>query len=187
MTKRRNGGSRSWLFRTFAALLAVAPGSLALAQPPNKPQFPEQFTQAIERARRQLETLYVVRLSETLTLNPEQSGQVAALIRKAQEVRRSVMEERAQILQELNALLAAGVPAERIKAKMAQWEQNEARLGRWRQGLFQDLSRTLSVEQQGRFLLFDENFNTEVRNAVLGLRGGGLQGDEGVRAKDGAR
>ena len=178
MKRCRKNGTRVRLLCAFVAFLASGPGGLALAQTASKPQgaFLEEFTQALERARRQMETLYVLRLSEKLSLNPEQSAQVAALIRRAQEVRRSLMEERTQIVQELNALLAAGAPAERMKAKILQWEQNEARLGRWRQGLFQDLSRSLSVEQQGRFLLFDENFSAEVRNAVWGLRGGGLQG-----------
>ncbi|MBI1893957.1 MAG: hypothetical protein HYS14_07600 [Candidatus Rokubacteria bacterium] len=178
MTQRRKRGTQLRLLCVFAALLAVAPGSLALAQPPNKPQgsVPEQFYQAIERARRQVETLYVLRLSEALALNTEQSGQAAAVIRKAQEARRGLLEERRQMLQELNTLLSTGARAERIKPKLSQWVENEARLGRWRQGLFQDLTRILSPEQQGRFVLFDENFNNEIRNAVMELRTGGSQG-----------
>ncbi len=178
MRQRGRVNVRSCLVGVLAGLL-VSLGSFALAQAPQKPKqpsFAEQLMREIERARRQVETLYVLRLSETLALSTEQSAQVVAVIRKAQEVRRSLLEERNQIMQDLNALLAAGAGAERIKPKLSQWEQNEARMGRWRQGLFQDLSRILSVEQQGRFVLFDENFNTEVRNAVMELRSPGSQG-----------
>lgn len=169
--------AKSYLAGAIAGLLVCAPGAMVLAQAPNRPQgFPEEFSQALDRARRQVETLYVLRLSETLALNTEQSAQAASMIRKAQEVRRGLLEERRQMLEELNTLLATGAGADRIKPKLAQWEQNEARLGRWRQGFFQDLSRILSVEQQGRFLLFDENFNNNVRNAILELRSGVFQG-----------
>lgn len=195
MSQRGMGGARSWLIGLFVGLLAWSPGVTVLAQSSNKPpgssveqaarereqeryrrSFVEQVNRELERARRQVETLYVLRLSETLALNPEQSARAAAVIRKAQEARRSLLDERNQILVELNALLSAGVGAEQIKPKVAQWEQNEARLGRWRQGLFQDLSRILSAEQQGRFVVFDENFNNEVRNAVMELRSGAPQG-----------
>ncbi len=173
---------RSWFVGILAGLLVWSLGPFAEAQAPQKPQqpqpgsFAEQLIREMDRARRQVETLYVLRLSETLGLNPEQSAQVAAVIRKAQETRRSLIEERSQVMQELNSLVATGAGAERIKAKVAQWEHNEARLGRWRQLLFHELSRLLSVEQQGRFVLFDENFSNEVRNAVLELRSTGPQG-----------
>ncbi len=179
MMVRRKAHVRSWLVGALAGLLASSLGSLAVAQAPQKPQqgsLTEQLMREIDRARRQVETLYVLRLSETLALNTEQLAQAASMIRKAQEVRRSLLEERRQMLEELSTLLATGAGADRIKPKLLQWEQNETRLGRWRQSLFQDLSRILSVEQQGRFLLFDENFNTEVRNAVLELRTGGSPG-----------
>lgn len=163
-----------WLIGVLSGLLLLAVGGDGRAQVREKRgSFREQFGQAIDRARRQVETLYVLRLSETLDLTTEQSAQVAVVIRKAQELRRGLLEERTQIFQELNDLVTSGAKAERIKAKLVQWEQNEIRLGRWRQVLFQELARLLSVEQQGRFLLFDENFTTEVRNAVLELRGSG--------------
>ena len=166
------GKGRSWLVATLTALLVWVPGVAVVAQAPTKPQgsLVEQLTRETERARRQVETLYILRLSETLALNTDHSAQVAAVIRKAQETRRTLTDERGQIVRDLNALLAAGARAEQMKPKLSQWEQNEARLARWRQGLFQDLSRILSVEQQGRFLVFDENFNTEVRNAIMELR-----------------
>ena len=169
--------AKSYLTGAIACLLVCAPGSIVLAQAPNRPQgFPEEFSRVLDRARRQVETLYVLRLSEILALTTEQSAQLAAVIRKAQEVRRGLLEERRQMLEELNTILATGAGADRIKPKLLQWEQNEAHLGRWRQGVFQDVSRILSVEQQGRFLLFDENFNNEVRNAILELRSGVFQG-----------
>ena len=179
MIERGRAKLASWFTGTLAGLSILSLGSLAPAQAPQKPKqpsFAEEFMREIDRARRQVETLYILRLSETLALNTEQSAQVASVIRKAQETRRTLLEERTQILQELNALVASGAGAERIKPKVLQWEQNEMRLGRWRHTLFQDLSRILSVEQQGRFGLFDENFSNEVRNAVLELRGGAAQG-----------
>lgn len=171
MTDRRTSRAGAWLVWAFAGLLAWGPPALVRAEAPAEPRagFPGEFGRAFERARRQVETLYVLRLSEKIAANTEQAAQVATIIRKAQDARRSLLEERRHLLQELNALLDAGAGPERIKPKLAQWEQNEARLGRWRQGLFQDLSRVLSVEQQGRYLLFDENFSTEIRNAILDL------------------
>lgn len=178
MTKRARRTGIVWLMSAMVGFSAWGSGHLVLAQAPKKPDrksFSEQFGQAIERARRRVETLYVLRLSETLALSPEHSAQVAAVIRKAQESRRGLLEERRQTLQDLNALLVTGAGADRIKPKVAQWEQNESRLGRWRQALFQDLSKILSAEQQGRYLIFDENFNDEVRNAVFEVRGGESQ------------
>jgi len=166
-----------WLVGALAGLLAWAPmAGLAQAQTKREGSLAERFIREIERARRQVETLYLLRLTETVALSAEQSAQVATILRKAQETRRTLLEERRQILQDLNVLLTTGAEGERIKAKLARWEQNETRLGRWRQGLFHDLSEVLSVEQQGRYLLFDEQFNVEVRNAVLDLRRAGAAG-----------
>jgi hypothetical protein len=179
MRERVNVNVSSWFVGVLAGLSVWSLGSFALAQAPQAPKhssFAEELMREIDRARRQVETLYVLRLSEALALNTEQSGQAAAVIRKAQEARRGLLEERRQMLQELNTLLSTGARAERIKPKLSQWVENEVRLGRWRQGLFQDLSRILSAEQQGRFVLFDENFNNEIRNAVMELRTGGSQG-----------
>ena len=169
--------AKSYLTGAIAGLLVCAPGAIVLAQAPNRPQgFPEEFSRALDRARHQVETLYVLRLSEILGLNPDQSAQAASMIRKAQEVRRGLLEERRQMLEELSTLLATGAGADRIKPKLLQWEQNEAKVGRWRQALFEEIARILSVEQQVKFLIFDEKFNNNVRNAILELRGGGLQG-----------
>ncbi len=179
MRRRGRVSVGSWLVGALAGFLVFSLGPLAAAQAPQKPQqgsFAEDLMREIERARRQVETLYVLRLSETLALNPEQSAQMATIVRKAHEARRGLLEERRQTLQDLSTLLAVGAGADRIKPRLVQWEQNEARLGRWRQTLFQDLSRILSVEQQGRFVLFDENFNTEVRNAVQEVQGSGPAG-----------
>lgn len=177
MVQRVRARGRARLISALVGLLMWAPVAFVLAQAPAKSpgSFAEQLTRELERARRQVETLYVLRLSEAVALNAEQSAKAASIIRKAQETRRGLLEERRQTLREMNALLAAGAEAERIKSKVAQWEQNEARLGRWRQDLFEELSRLLSVAQQARYLLFDENFNAEVRNAVLELRRGDSQ------------
>lgn len=177
MTDRIRRRGTIWLIGALAGLLAWAPMA-GLAQAPTKREgsLAELFIREIERARRQVETLYLLRLTETVALSAEQSAQVAAILRKAQETRRTLLEERRQILGDLNVLLTTGAEGERIKAKLARWEQNENRLGRWRQGLFQEVSEVLSVEQQGRYLLFDEQFNVEVRNAVLDLRRGQAQG-----------
>ncbi len=188
------GKGRPWLVGALAGLLAWASGAPVLAQTPGKSQgsaveqpnrereqeayrrtFTEQVNRELERARRQVETLYILRLSEKVGLDPEQSAQAAVLIRRAQEARRSLSEERRQILEGLNSLLTAGAGAEQVKAKVVQWEQNEARMGRWRRGLFRELSRIFSVDQQARYLLFDETFHSEVRNAVLELRSAGSQ------------
>lgn len=177
MRQRVRASGRARLFSALVGCLTWALMASVLAETPAKSpgSFAEQLTRELERARRQVETLYVLRLSEAVALNAEQSAKVAAIIRKAQETRRGLLEERRQRLTELTALLAAGAGAERIKPKVVQWEQNEARLGRWRQDLFEELSRFLSVEQQARYLLFDENFNVEIRNAVLELRRGDSQ------------
>lgn len=176
MTDRVRRTRTIWLIAALAGLLAWAPMA-GFAQAPTKREgsLAERLIQEIERARRQVEILYLLRLTETVELSAEQSARVAAVVRKAQETRRGLLEERRQRLTELTALLAAGAGAERIKPKVVQWEQNEARLGRWRQDLFEELSRLLSVEQQARYLLFDENFNVEIRNAVLELRRGDSQ------------
>lgn len=165
-----------WLVAALAGLLAWVPVAGLAQAPKREGSLAERLMQEIERARKQVETLYLLRLTEAAALSPEQSTQVAAVLRKAQEGRRTLLEERTQILRELDGLLAAGAGADRIKPALARWEQNEARLGRWRQGLFQDLSEVLSVEQRGRYLLFDEQFNTQIRNAVLELRRGEGQG-----------
>lgn len=177
MTQWAKMNRRTRLVGVLVGVLMWVPMAAVLAQAPAKSpgSFAEQLTREIERARRQVETLYVLRLSEAVALNAEQSAKVAAIIRKAQETRRGLLEERRQRLTELKALLAEGAGAERIKPKLVQWGQNEMRLGRWRYDLFEELSPLLSVEQQARYLLFDENFNVEVRKAVLELRRGDSQ------------
>ncbi len=173
MTQRGIGNPRAWMRYSLVALLAWGSAGAVSAQTAGKPRpaFPDEFGRAFERARRQVETLHMLRLSEKLGLNVEQSAQLAAVVRKAQEARRRLLDERRQIIEELGAVVDAGGAPERIKPKVAQWEENESRLGRWRQGLFLDLTRMLSIEQQARYLLFEENFDSEVRNAILELRG----------------
>lgn len=162
--------AREGLAILAAGLLLWSSGTpVAQSQTPVKKEEPAAPPFPFSELMKRVENLYMVRLSDTVGLSPEQSAQVAATIRRAQQARQALLNDRGRILRELDALLAEKSPPERLQAKVAEWQVNETRLGRWRQDLYNELEKVLSLEQRARYLLYDEGFNRDIRKVIMDM------------------
>jgi hypothetical protein len=127
---------------------------------------------ARQRAEKRLESLYLLQLAEALGLSEEQTARVAARVRRADDERRMWLQERRQVVQDLDELLKKGQADPTVLGeKIARWQHVESKLALWRTSLLQDLRGFLTAEQQARFVVFDDGFSTGLRQLLQQLKG----------------
>ncbi|MFQ5830358.1 MAG: hypothetical protein ACE5JD_14550 [Candidatus Methylomirabilia bacterium] len=154
-----------WVMTACAALLiAVAPVGQGFGQSGETPEAARQ------RAEKRLESLYLLQLAEALRLSEEQTAKVATRVRRADDERRTWLQERRQVVERLHELLKGQAGPKMLEAKIARWEHVEAKLALWRTTLLQELRDVLSPEQQARFVVFDDGFSAGIRQLVQQIK-----------------
>lgn len=148
-----------------ALLVLVVLVGEGVGQPSETPEAARQ------QAEKRLESLYLLQLAEALRLSEEQVAKVAARVRRADEQRRTWLQERRRIVQDLDELLKRGQADPKLyEEKISRWEQLEVQLALWRKNLLQDLRGVLTAEQQAQFVVFDDGFSVGIRQLLQQLR-----------------
>jgi hypothetical protein len=124
-----------------------------------------------------------VRMIEFLDLSEEQSARFFARLNEHEKKRRTFQEEETEALDRLERLLRnRASESEYPEAFSAVLEARE-KVGAEERAFFQGLDDLLSVEQRAKFLLFQRQFELQLRDAFREMRRGHLEGD---RSPEGA-
>lgn len=147
------------------ALLLVASLPLAAqerAGPPGPPP--------IER----LEQLRIERLQETLGLTEEQTETLRQQMERSHESMRETFERQKEAMDALEESLA-GQPVDQdaLRRALADVEAAREQMERQREQHMAELGRTLTLEQRAKFLLFNRQFDSRLRELVERHRGRG--------------
>jgi len=127
-----------------------------------------------EEVRKKIEAVRMWRLTEELKLDEKQSAKVASFLSAMEEKRRGIMKEQAQSMQSLRAALQAGTPDERkLKTELERLEKNHRAMAELRDKEFDGIKDMLTVEQQARYVIFQQEFRREIGGLIAGARGGG--------------
>ncbi|MGA9116354.1 MAG: hypothetical protein WB626_06230 [Bacteroidota bacterium] len=151
--------------KTFTlAFLCVLACDFSGAQPPGPPQGRGGGTERVERLRK-------IRMAEMLELEEERSVRFFARLAEHERAQRSLRGERMQALDRLELFVrtrAAEASYEEVFARIAALDR---RLGEGEEAFVGSLAGILTPVQRARFLLFERQFERELRQAMREARG----------------
>ena len=124
-----------------------------------------------ERVRKRINLIRMWRLTEELNLDEETGSKLFPLLRQYEEKRRDLAKKREELIFALKAQLKTGQPHEDgIKAILKKWEEIRAEEQDLNQKEKEDLKGILSIEQQAKYLLFQQEFTKEMRRMIADVR-----------------
>jgi Spy/CpxP family protein refolding chaperone len=140
----------------FLGALIIA--GVALAQPPQGP--PD--SQSIER----IERWKKLRLIELLNLSEDQSVRFFARMNEHETARRAMMKQKGEALDRLERLVRNRAEASEFEKVIPEVLTAEDQIRAEQRKFFTGLSDILSVEQRAKLLLFERQFERELREAM---------------------
>lgn len=127
-----------------------------------------------EEIRKKIETIRMWRMTEELKLDPATSGKLAAQIGSFDQKRRELMREQRESMQALRQSLTAQKPDEaKLKQLLDTLEKNHRAMQELRTSESRSIREILTVEQQARYVIFQQEFRREMRGMIKGARGNG--------------
>ena len=165
---------------TCAALVSARQGppverSDEIAELDN-PQAPggEPSEEKREEVRKKIEAVRIWRLTEALKLDVPTSSKLSALLSSFEQQRRDIMREQMTNMRELRHMLGSPKPDEsKIKTVLDRLGKNQRTMQALRDKEFGGVKEILTIEQQARFLLFQQEFRREMQGMIANARKGG--------------
>jgi Spy/CpxP family protein refolding chaperone len=127
-----------------------------------------------EEVRKKMEVVRMSRLTEELKLDEKTAARFIPIITALNQKRRALMKENRHAMQELRTELNATQPDEvRMRTAIGRIEKNQREIASLREKELQAARENLSVAQQARYMLFNQEFVREMRGMMEGARGSG--------------
>ena len=124
----------------------------------------------MEKERRMLEAIRVTRMTEALKLSEDQVAKFLPRLKRIEEQQRLLREDRARKLGQLAEMLDKPERQKDLKARLEELDKlDQEQMQRVRQ-MMRDLDTMLTVEQRARWRVFNERFDSEIREMVREIR-----------------
>lgn len=137
-----------------------------------RPQGPPS-EQDFEKIEKKVEAVRVWRMTEELSLSEEQVEKFMPLVSSIEQRRRDLFRDRRNVMKELRVYLDARSPDEgKIREALAELEKHHDAMEGLRKEEIEAVKGHLSTEQQARYLVFQQEFQREIRDLVMKARGG---------------
>jgi Spy/CpxP family protein refolding chaperone len=164
-----------------AFLAATAAGAVAQQQAPG-PRRDRPSEEQREAVRKKMDAVRIARLTETLKLDEKTAAVFIPVITALEQKRRDLMKENREIMQEMRLLLHASPPDEgKLKAAINRLEKNRQEIAAQRNKEFEAAKNHLTVAQTARYIIFNQDFQQEMRGMLDGARGGRTGKNPGAR------
>lgn len=135
-----------------------------------------------DEVRKKIEALRIWRLTEELDLDEKTAAKFLPAIGVISQKRNELMRENMEAQRELRLYLEAARPDEKkIKAALDRLEKNQHELSKLQEKEIEATKDHLTVEQQARYFLFQQDFQREMREMISGARDG--MGPQGLRGQ----
>lgn len=145
-------------------------GEFAADQGPGDPPSEERR----EEIRKKIDAIRIWRMTEELKLDSGTSAKLSSLLSPIEQKRRENQREHMETMKNLRQLLRSQKPDEaKIKPLLDKLENNQHSMQELRNAEVKAVKDVLSIEQQARFLVFQIEFEREMREMIAGARGGG--------------
>lgn len=124
-----------------------------------------------EEVRKKVEAVRLARLTEVLQLDEKTAAKFIPVITSIEQKRRALMKENQETMRELQIMLHATPPDEaKLKAAISAIDRNRREIASLREREFTTVRDNLTVTQTARYLLFNQEFQQEMRGMVEGAR-----------------
>lgn len=133
-----------------------------------------------EEVRKKIEAIRIWRLTEELKLDTTASAKLSSFLSSMDLKRRETMKDQMELMKDLRLFLRAAKPDEaKVRATLEKLEKNRHEIQGFRDQEMKGLKDLLTIEQQARLLLFQHDFQHEMRDMIHKARGKG-QGRGGM-------
>ncbi|MBI5198410.1 MAG: hypothetical protein HZA09_00075 [Nitrospirae bacterium] len=157
------------MFKIFLVVLLVAGFStVSLAEPQEDIERPPSKEQ-MEKVRKRIETLKMWKLTQALELDEKTSAQVFPLLSKYDKKRGEIEQSLRGSMRELRESLREKREGN-LKNILDKLEENHKALQRIKEEEWSELKKILTLEQQARFILFQQEFEREIRKIIAEAR-----------------
>jgi len=127
-----------------------------------------------EEVRKKIEAVRIWRLTEELKLDTTASAKLSSFLSSLDQKRRDTMRDQMEAMRDLRSLLKTAKPDEaKIKSLLEKLEKNHHEIQGLKDQEMKGLKDILTIEQQARFLIFQQEFQREMRSMISGVRGKG--------------
>jgi hypothetical protein len=166
-------------FIVISLILGIGPLSQASQPLPSVERLPSfrgegrPLPSAEERkqVRKRIDLIRMWRLTEELNLDEETGSKLFPILRQYEEKRRELARKREEFLFTLKAQFKTGKPSEdRIKGMLKEWEEIRAEEQDLNRREKDDLKEILSLEQQAKYIIFQQEFTKEMRRMIADVR-----------------
>lgn len=144
-----------------------------------------------EEIRKKIEAVRVWRMTEALKLDEKTAAKFIPVISSIEQRRAELMREQMDAMRDLRQGVALQRPDEkRLKAVIDKIELNNREMMKLMEKEIEAAKDYLTIEQQARFLLFQHEFQRDMRRMINRARGGrGMEGmrGPGMRMMNGGR
>ena len=109
-----------------------------------------------------------------MKLDTNTSAKISSVLSSFDQQRRDIMREQMTTMRDIRFSLRSSKPDEsKLKTALEKLEKNHRAVQELREKEFRALKDILTIEQQTRYLLFQQDFQREMRGMIAGARGGG--------------
>ncbi len=123
---------------------------------------------------KKIEAVRIWRLTEALQLDEKTAAKFIPAISALDRSRRELMQTNYEIKREIRAALEAEKPDERkLKTALDKLRQNHREMMSLQDKELEAAKNHLTIEQQARYVLFQQDFRREMRGMIGQARGGG--------------
>ena len=130
-----------------------------------------------EEIRKKIEAVRIWRLTERLKLDTTTSAKLASVLSSFDQQRKGMVQEQIATMRELRVSLNSQKPDEaRLKTALEKLQKNQHSLQELRDREYSGLKDILTIEQQARFLLFQQEFRREMQSMISNARSSGGRG-----------
>jgi hypothetical protein len=124
-----------------------------------------------EEVRKKVEAVRLARITEALQLDEKTAAKFIPVITAIDQKRRALLQENQETMRELKIMLHATPPDEaKLKVAIGAIEKNRRDIFSLRDKEFGAARDSLTVTQMARYLLFNQEFQQEMRGMVEGAR-----------------
>lgn len=125
-----------------------------------------------EEVRKKIEAVRIWRLNEELKLDPDTSAKLSSLLSSFDQQRRDIRREQMRTMRDLKLAVRSQKPDEsKLKTGLEHIEKNHHAMQELRNNELRALKDVLTIEQQARYVIFQQEFMREMRGMIHNARG----------------
>jgi len=147
----------------------------------------QERMERLKDTRDMIEDLRIVRLTKELNLTDQQLAKFLPKMREIEASRREYHQKRMGLIKDMEDLLGRKASEKDLQAKLSEMDKLETDFLSTERETRKTLINQLSVEQQARLVVFQENFERDMRELIRGIRQGGVQPGMGPPPSPGSK